>query len=163
MRKDCRRTIQQRMISALNFGWSIPMASRLVFLVWLVVFVVSGSRALCQEENALPPGPARLHGTLRVDGELFENAVVLFFYMRNGLAHSSTYKSDAAGRFTVYLYDEAREPAVVVFLNSHVRCVFEPHPFLPGTNYYHTFLVDSSKILKLENKKYRKILRKLKL
>jgi len=135
----------------------------LKILLCLSVMFMAVTSVCAQQENALPPGPARLHGTLLVDGVPFENASIVFFFMRNGVAHNTVYKSSPQGRFTVYVFDDAQEPLVAFFILNKLRLIFEPIDFSPGSNYCRTFDVVSTKKLRLKSKKYRKLLKNIKL
>ena len=162
MPKGCRSRKPLKMSSqSLCSFYFLQWVKKLCLGAVVYLFVLFGSTAFSQEDNALPPGPARMHGTLFVNGTPYENAPVLFFYTRNGQTDYARYSSNASGRFTVYVYDDAHEPLVAIMVENKLRIVFEPKDFLPGANYYHTFEVDDRKTIKLDNKKYRKILRKL--
>jgi len=118
---------------------------------------------IAQENNALPPGPARLHGTILVDGLPLEHATIVFFYTRNNQAHYNIFKSNSSGRFTVYVYDNIGNPIVAFYLMNKLRLTFEPMDYMPGTNYSQIFHINSTKKSKLKSRTYRKLSRKLKL
>jgi hypothetical protein len=136
-----------------------------VFKIVLITMLMHVAFGVCyaQQENALPPGPARLHGTLLVNGAPYENASIVFFFMRNGRAHHTIYKSSAQGRFTVYVFDDAQEPLVAFFILNKLRLIFEPIDYSPGTNYSQTFDIVGNKKVRLKSKKYRKHLKEIKL
>ena len=133
----------------------------LLALVLTILFLLNP--VFGQAENALPPGPARLHGTLLVNGAPYENASIVFFFMRNGSAHHTISKSSAQGRFTVYVFDDAQEPLVAFFILNKLRLIFEPIDYSPGTNYSQTFDIVGNKKVRLKSKKYRKRLKEIKL
>jgi hypothetical protein len=134
---------------------------KIVLLTWLIQVVFG--EVYAQQENALPPGPARLHGTLLMNGAPYENASIVFFFMRNGSAHHTVFKSSAQGRFTVYVFDDAQEPLVAFFVMNKLRLIFEPIDYIPGTNYSQTFDIVGNKKVRLKSKKYRKRLKEIKL
>lgn len=112
-----------------------------------------------QAENALPPGPARLHGTIKVDGKPIENATIIFFYQLNNTAHHTRYKSDRDGRFTVYVNEDISCPVLAIFLDKKLRLIYEPKNYTVGTNYIELFNVNPRAKAKLKERSYRKALK----
>lgn len=119
--------------------------------------------AFAQQENALPPGPARLHGTILFKNVPCEAATIIFFYTRDGKAQNAIFKSSTEGRFTVYVFDDVQAPLIVFFVSNKLRLIFEPSDFIPGNNYFRIFDINNAQKVKLKSKKYRKLFRNIKI
>lgn len=130
-------------------------------VLFFLVNMFCVQHALAQEENALPPGPARLHGTILVGGKPYENAAIIFFFERDKKVHYTRFRSDNQGRFTVYVFDDGSNPMVAVFLSKRLCFTFTPKDYIPGNNYLETYHVNPRAKMKLTHRPYRKTLKSI--
>lgn len=131
----------------------------LAHLALVLIILLLSNPVICQAENALPPGPARLHGTVKIDGKPFANATIIFFYQRNNATHHARYTSDRDGRFTVYVYEDISCPVLAIFVDKKLRLIYEPKNYMVGTNYFELFHVNVRSKAKLEQRFYKKALK----
>lgn len=129
----------------------------LIFLVLLLVFTSFNFYA--QAENALPPGPARIFGTVFFENKPLSDIEVILLFEREGLAQKQVFKTNQDGRFTVYVNNGIENFLVCVVVENKVRYIYIPENISEGTNYFKDFVIDSKQKIKIKDKKYRRLLK----
>ncbi len=130
---------------------------KVLFLLFLLVLLSSVLHS--QKDNALPLGPARINGKVFIENQTQADVEVILLYERDGIAQKQVFKTSKDGYFTIYVYSGIENPLICVIYNNAVRFVYIPENVIEGVNYFKDFIIDTQQKIKIEDKRYRNLLK----
>lgn len=109
----------------------IRLAFTLAFL--LVNLFALQAQIEDEQNNPLPPGPARISGYVTMDGAPVENAIVRLECRLHEEPQQRDFKVYGHGEYTVYINKGSTEVVINVLVDGEIRESYQPQYYSEGS------------------------------
>lgn len=108
---------------------------RFIITCGILLISLGGVQAQIEHErfNPLPPGPARISGSVLLDGETVENAIVRLECVLDDEHQQRDFKTFGHGEYTVYINEQCTAVVIKVIVDGETLARFEPDHYSQGS------------------------------